>query len=94
VRRCVPAAKVALELRSRGRTGASAPTFGLASLRRTREAAVATRALPLRGRLPLELALDFGFLFPMYGGAEGAFIDGIAARRKRLGHAGGGARAT
>jgi hypothetical protein len=33
----------------------------------------------LRGRLPMELALDFRFLFPMYGGAEGAFIDGIAS---------------
>jgi len=37
------------------------------------------RDAPLRGRLPLWLALDFFLLFPMGCGAEGAFIDGIAS---------------
>jgi hypothetical protein len=46
----------------------------LVELRSTRRAtaAVATRALPLRERLPLELVLDFFLLFPMKGGAVGA----------------------
>jgi len=50
-----------VELRSTGRANAPVPTRTLLA----RD--------PLRGRLPLELSLDFFFLFPIYqSGAEGA----------------------